>query len=155
MFDYDENDDNAFDNLPTKRRNNQTQKPDSISDICLCCNLVELFRKYSNQPLIVSSKSETVLEPKAVRKALEKFYNLNEQGAVNDFIDREMGCAQETLDGILKYIHREHVHPQYLETYLSFDREQKFQLDSRLDDKGCTPQCSSHQTFGVELCDIV
>ena len=28
-----------------------------------------------------------------------------------------MGCAQETLTDILAYIHREYLHPNYLEEY--------------------------------------
>ena len=28
-----------------------------------------------------------------------------------------MGCAQETLTDILAYIHREYMHPNYLEEY--------------------------------------
>ena len=33
------------------------------------------------------------------------------------FLDGQMGCAQETLETILEYIHRESVCPNYLEEY--------------------------------------
>lgn len=50
--------------------------------VCLCCNLIDLFDKYSYQPYLVVAKDkttdETVIDPKAVRKALERFYSLNE-----------------------------------------------------------------------------
>ena len=84
----------------------------------------------------------------AVRKSLEKFYSQNEQGSlskggqgVNDFVDRAMGCAQETLEGILSYMHRECVHPanRYLEEYMESDRDGKFEMDNHLDSLGCTP----------------
>ena len=68
-----------------------------------------------------------------------------------------MGCAQETLEGILGYMHRESVHPSgmYLEEYIESDREGKFQMDNYLDSMGCTPKCAPHHTFGIELLDIV
>ena len=28
-------------------------------------------------------------------------------------------------------------------------------MDNYLDSLGCSPQCAPHQTFGIELCDIV
>ena len=44
----------------------------------------------------------------------------------NDFVEEAMGCAQETLEGILSYLHREHVHPHkaYLEQYLKSNRDE-------------------------------
>ena len=56
-----------------------------------------------------------------VRKSLENFLKLN--GGVNDFADREMGCAQETLDSILGYLHREFLHQNYLEEYVEMTKD--------------------------------
>lgn len=30
----------------------------------------------------------------------------------------------------------------------------KFKIDNSLDDTGCSPKCASHQTFGLEFCEI-
>ena len=65
-----------------------------------------------------------------------------------------MGCAQETLQDILNYLHREHMHPNYLEEYLLMNKDNKFYMDKELDDRGCTPKCAAHQTFGLEFCEI-
>ena len=70
-------------------------------------------------------KNDTVLEPKHVRKSLDKLYSLNLQGTEktgglglpNNFTDEAMGCAQETFMGILSYLHREHLNPDYMEEY--------------------------------------
>ena len=66
-----------------------------------------------------------------------------------------MGCAQETFIGILNYLHREFINPQYFEEYKRANKDQKFKMDNQLDDTGCAPKCASHLTFGMELCDIV
>ena len=46
--------------------------PQKMSDICLVCNLKDLFYKYMEQPEVVVDIEETVLEPREVRQALEK-----------------------------------------------------------------------------------
>ena len=68
-----------------------------------------------------------------------------------------MGCAQEALEGILSYIHRDYTHPtnEYLEEYMASDADGKFNMDNMLDEQGCAPKCAVHLTFGIELCDIV
>ena len=75
-----------------------------------------------------------------------------------------MGCAQETFDRILGFLHREYVDPNYFETYcLAETGESRWQLDNRLDDTGCTPNCASHRVFGIQTtavtrcasCDVV
>lgn len=65
-----------------------------------------------------------------------------------------MGCAQETLEDILNYLHREYLFPNYLEQYLMMDKDSKFKMDINLDDTGCAPKCPSHQTFGLDFCEI-
>ena len=65
-----------------------------------------------------------------------------------------MGCAQETLEDIMNYLHREFMYPNYIEQYLLMDKDAKFKLDNELDDSGCSPKCPSHHTFGMELCEI-
>ncbi len=37
-----------------------------------------------------------------------------------------MGCAQETLEYILDYLHREFVNPNYLEEFVSANKNTKF-----------------------------
>ena len=65
-----------------------------------------------------------------------------------------MGCAQETFDRILGYIHRELVDPNYLETFCNAaNSETRWQLDNRLDEMGCTPKCASHLVFGIQSMD--
>ena len=55
-----------------------------------------------------------------------------------------MECAQETLEAILGYMHREYVEPNYLETVVQMNKDGKWEMNNRLDDMGCTPQCASH-----------
>lgn len=66
-----------------------------------------------------------------------------------------MGCAQETFEYILSFLHREYVKPDYQEKYNALSANDKFQLDQRLDGQGCSPACAAHHTFGVELQEIV
>jgi hypothetical protein len=40
-----------------------------------------------------------------------------------------MGCAQETLEDILNYLHREYLSPNYLEEYLIMNDDDKFNID--------------------------
>jgi hypothetical protein len=87
------------------------------------------------------------LRPEHVRQALEKINYGTLQGA--DFIEGNMGCAQETLDMILKYLHREVIDPNYLEQWMASSKESKFQISNRLDDMGCTPKCAAHLAFGI------
>ncbi|CDW76032.1 inactive ubiquitin carboxyl-terminal hydrolase 53-like [Stylonychia lemnae] len=113
------------------------------SDVCLYCNLLDLFTKYEYD-------QGKVLEPKKVRQSLEQiFLDQNE-----DFKDGKMGCAQETLEGILNYLHREYLFPNYIEQYLLMDKDNKFKLDMDLDGTGCSPKCPAHQTFGLDVCLI-
>jgi hypothetical protein len=71
-----------------------------------------------------------------------------------DFIEGNMGCAQETLESILNFLHREYVDPNYLESYCSAGSgENRWQIDNRLDNMGCTPKCASHQVFGIQTMD--
>jgi hypothetical protein len=65
-----------------------------------------------------------------------------------------MGCAQETLEYILDYLHREFVNPNYLEEFVQANANTKFQLAKKLDDSGCTPKCASHQTFGLQTMEL-
>ena len=56
---------------------------------------------------------------------------------------------------ILSYLHREHLNPNYIEDYMKADKNKRFEMDEQLDKKRCTPLCSSHETFGIEHCDII
>ena len=61
-----------------------------------------------------------------------------------------MGCAQETFDQILGFIHREVVDPNYLQNYCQASTgESRWEIENRLDDMGCTPACASHSVFGL------
>ena len=65
-----------------------------------------------------------------------------------------MGCAEETLDRILGFLHREYVDPNYLESYCGAStKETRWQIDDRLDNMGCTPKCASHLIFGLQTMD--
>lgn len=56
-----------------------------------------------------------VIEPFHVRNALSSL-NFDSIGG-QDFSEGNMGCAQETFDRILGFLHRECVDPNYLESY--------------------------------------
>ena len=65
----------------SSNRQNRDSDPPKMADICLVCNLSELFNKYSQQPeVVVDVVEETVLEPREVRQALEK---MSSQGALD------------------------------------------------------------------------
>ena len=68
-----------------------------------------------------------------------------------------MGCAQETFEGILRCLHRDWIHPRgtYTEEFLIANPDDRFRIDNKLDSMGCSSRCAPHQTFGIELCDIV
>jgi hypothetical protein len=82
----------------------------------------------------------------------------------SDFGEGKMGCAQETLTDILAYIHREYMHPNYLEEYFLMlgdtwiedkaARDFQFEINKNLDDQGCSPKCPAHLTFGLDFCEI-
>lgn len=66
-----------------------------------------------------------------------------------------MGCALETLEIILDYLHREHVKPNYLADYVGAKTgRQKFIIQNNLDDTGCTPECASHKAFGFQTLEL-
>jgi hypothetical protein len=66
-----------------------------------------------------------------------------------------MGCAQETLEYILDYLHREYVNPNFLEEFVGAKTENiKFKIQKKLDDAGCTPKCASHKSFGFQTLEL-
>ena len=66
-----------------------------------------------------------------------------------------MGCAQETYEKILGFLHRETVDPNYLEKFCEAgSTESRWQIDNRLDNMGCTPKCAAHQVFGIHSIDL-
>jgi hypothetical protein len=76
-----------------------------------------------------------------------------------------MGCAEEALTDILSYLHREYLHPNYLEEYFLLANEEglvdhktasdyKFEVNKQLDGQGCAPKCPAHLTFGLDFCEI-
>lgn len=105
-----------------------------------------------------------MLQPRYVRTSLEEFFQTTNE----DFSDGKMGCAEETLEDILTYLHREYLSPNYLESYFllqqCIDTDQEvddktksdyqFHVNKDLDDQGCSPKCPSHLTFGLEFCEI-
>lgn len=48
------------------------------------------------------------------------------------------------MEGILNYMHREYLYPNYLEQYFLMDKDGKFRMDADLDDTGCSPKCPAH-----------
>ena len=76
-----------------------------------------------------------------------------------------MGCAQETFEEILGFLHREHVDPNYLESCFAgvATEKQKWEYENDLNDAGCTPPCAAHDCFGIQTtaltrcdrCDLV
>lgn len=113
------------------------------NEICLFCNLYDLFTNYEYI-------EKDVLQPKKVRISLEQIF-FDQSG---DFEKGKMGCAQETMQDILNYLHREYCFPNYLEEYLLMDSDDKFKIDNQLDDRGCSPKCPAHQTFGLDFCEV-
>ena len=57
--------------------------------------------------------------------------------------------------GILSYLHREHINPNYVEDYIKADKNGRFLMDEQLDKQQCQNKCSSHLTFGIEYADII
>lgn len=55
---------------------------------------------------------------------------------------------------ILGCIHREFIDPNFLEVYVGSNKDNKFQLQNKLDDTGCTPKCTAHLAFGIQTLDI-
>ena len=93
-----------------------------------------------------------MLTPKNVRESLAKLNFGSLAGEA--YIEKNMGCAQETFEAILGFLHREHVDPNYLEKYVEANNDAQFAMDNRLDDMGCTPKCASHATFGIQTIDL-
>lgn len=136
------------------------------SEICLFCNLQDIFTKYaymerSQESKSIADDSIQVLQPKQVRNAL----NSTRMDGIGyqQFQEGDMECAQETLDEILRYLHREYVDPNYLETFVQMNADGRWEMNNHLDNMGCTPQCASHAVFGIqtmntikcEKCDII
>jgi signal recognition particle receptor subunit beta len=71
-----------------KKIDKQALKVVKQTDICLFCNLQDLFTKYEYED------NREVLQPRQVRKSLEEIF-------IHDFAEGKMGCAQETLIDIL------------------------------------------------------
>ena len=124
------------------------------SEICLFCNLQAMFARYAHDQSLPKAGGDydRILQPSAVRKSLEKLNFGSMAGQA--YITGNMGCAQETFEAILGFLHREYVDPNYLETYVEANDDKKFALDNKLDDMGCTPKCASHLTFGVQTIDL-
>ena len=92
------------------------------SEICLFCNLKNIFHRYEQaQP---ENDLKQVIQPKQVRNALEKIFVGTLGGEA--FEKGNMGCAQETLEYILDYLHREFVNPNYLEEFVKANKNTKF-----------------------------
>lgn len=82
---------------------------------------MDLFKQYD------STEKKQILEPRNVRYSLRQLHAGSLTG--EDFIEGNMGCAQETFDLILGYLHREYIYPNYLEEHIEGDRDQKFKID--------------------------
>ena len=61
-----------------------------------------------------------------------------------------MGCALETFEEILNYLHREHVAPMF--ACSSGDLKA---MEQRADDTGCSLNCISHNVFGLEMGELL
>jgi len=91
-------------------RSSTISKPDkemTLEETCLFCNLVTLFVNYEYD-------ESKILTPSHVREALDSITGNNE---IQGFREGKMACAQETFEEILRYMHREHIKPNYYEKY--------------------------------------
>lgn len=124
-------------------------KETTQSQICLYCNLQHIFTQYR-----FSEDSVKVLTPNQVRRSLGSLFKDN-----GDYEEGNQGCAQETFQEVMAYLHRESKRPDYLEQCLKFNSdansEARFRYDNMLDDDPCQPTCIAHTTFGLQLCEIV
>lgn len=77
-----------------------------MSQICLYCNLQHIFTLYE-----FSDETDRVLKPKSVRQSLRELFG----GQNQDYEEGVQGCAQETFNEVLSYLHRESKQPDYLE----------------------------------------
>ena len=122
------------------------------NEICLFCNLYDLFTKYSINEIEAATPGgndiDRVLQPRQVRQALSQL-NFDTIGG-QDFQEGNMGCAQETFEKIMNFLHREYVDPNYLVSFCRATRgEDRWQMGNRLDEMGCTPHCAAHSVFGI------
>jgi len=99
-----------------------------------------------------SEQSERVLKPREVRQSLKSLF----QGKNGDYEEGNQGCAQETFQELMAYLHREQKRPDYLEQCLkyAFNPQARFTFDNALDDAACSPTCIAHMTFGQQMCEI-
>ena len=113
------------------------------------CGLQDMFAKYANDSSLPKTGGDydRILQPANVRESLAKLNFGNMAGEA--YIRGNMGCAQETFEAILGFLHREYVDPNYLESYIAASDNEAWRMDNRLDDMGCTPKCASHLTFGI------
>lgn len=66
-----------------------------------------------------------------------------------------MGCALETMEEILAYLHRESIVPNYLKDLHHKNEGEVRSKEEEIDNQGCTPRCVAHTTFGIDLVEML
>ena len=120
-------------------------KPDrdmTIEEACLFCNLLTLFVNYEFD-------ESNVLTPSHVRQALDSITGNNE---IMGFSEGSMACAQETLEEILRYLHKDNIKPNYYEKYCEKPKKLK-KKEEEFEETGCSGKCVAHHTFGIDVAE--
>jgi hypothetical protein len=65
-----------------------------------------------------------------------------------------MGCALETFEEILNYLHRESIMPKFFSAYKA-DTETLSKIEQECDDTGCSLNCVAHKNFGLEFGELL
>jgi len=111
----------------------------------LYCNLINLYTEFD------AKDSSPVLTAVNVRNSL---HSLSGFDADKGYAKGEMGCVFETLEEILNYVHRDHVRPNFYNRN-KHDRVKLKEQIEKCDDTGCSNNCISHRTFGLEFVEML
>ena len=112
----------------------------TLEECWLFCNLLTLFIKYEFE-------ESDILAPLNVRQALDSITGRND---IFGYKFGSMGCAQETFQAILEYLHREYIKPNYFEEYCEDPNALKV-IEDTTNDTGWSLNCVSHHVFGLEI----
>jgi hypothetical protein len=127
---------------------------DSEAESCCFCALKAVLDKYQ-------FSDEEALPPDTLRHALSRAY-----GSKGRFRLGEMEDATETIEALLDVFHAHTVYEQAGYWQLTLDAQRKGKIRERMEkasaadlaeeaaEHACSPQCISHEVFGIEYVDL-
>lgn len=125
-----------------------------VAENCCFCALKAVMDNYQ-------SSDEEVLPPDTLRRALSNAY-----GTKGRFRLGEMEDATETIEALLDVFHAHTVYEQAGYWQLTLDAQHKGKIKERMEkasaadlaeeaaEHACSPQCISHEVFGIEYVDL-